>query len=49
LTTIVPNGNEEAILFCTNFEIRYLAIPPMKLPEPMKNRVLSIHEDKEKL
>lgn len=48
LTAIVPNGKEEATLFCTTRAVRYLAIPPRKLPKPMYNNVLSITKDREK-
>jgi hypothetical protein len=46
LTAMVPNGNDDTKLFCTALAVRYLATPPRKLPEPMINNVLSMHEDR---
>jgi hypothetical protein len=48
-TAMVPNGNDDTKLFCTALAVRYLAIPPRKLPEPMINNVLSICEDRQKV
>lgn len=42
LTPKVPQGNPEATCPCTNLDSKYLATPPMKLPDPTKRSVFSI-------
>lgn len=41
-TTMVPHGKPDAMLVWTACESKYLAIPPTKLPAPMKKRILNI-------
>lgn len=42
LTPKVPQGNPEATCPCTNLDSKYLATPPMKLPDPTKRSIFSI-------